>query len=257
MNNEETIIAQPQGNQQQHIQQEERKSSSRKTITTAAAAAVGGATLGAAATAAVMHGDVKAEAVNAHVPEHNDDAPTVESQVEPEPTETAQAEAQFPNPDPAPVATHQVYAQPIDYTNHGGADPVVTVDEVQPEAQAIAAVDDAEPQVEVLGVYERYTDEGIHQTAAVITDGTDVGVVVDTIGDGYADTYAEDLNHNGQVDEGEAIDISGQGIPMSALNETYIAQQQMEQQQMDDMAQLHNASYDGMSDYTHDANIDA
>lgn len=258
MNNEETIITLPQRSQQQPIQQEGKKTNSRKTIAAATAAAVGGATLGAAATAAVMHDEVKAEEVNAQVPEHQDEVPTVEARpeekVEPEPT-TAQAEAPSSSPEPTHVASHQVDAQPIDYTHHDGADPVVTVDEPQLEAQAIPTVDDAEPEVQVIGIYEHNTDEGIHQTAAVVTDGTEIAAVVDTTGDGYADTFAQDLNHNGQFDEGEACCISDQGIPMSAFSDTYAAQQM--EQQMDDMAQAQTASCDGMPDYNNDAIIDA
>ena len=263
MNNEETIITQPKsdqhGNQQQPIQQEGKKTNIRKTVTTAAAAAIGGATLGAAATAAVMHDDIKAEEANAQMPEHQDEVPTVEAQPEEQanPTETAaQAETSSSSPEPTHVASHQVNAQPIDYTNHDGTDPVVTVDEPQLEAQASPVVDNAEPEVQVLGIYEHYTDEGIHQTAAVVTDGTEVAAVVDTTGDGYADTFAQDFNHNGQFDEGEACNISDQGIPMSAFNETYVAQQQMEQQ-MDDMTQAQTASCDGMPDYNNDVNIEA
>lgn len=263
MNNEETIITQPKSdqhsNQQQPIQQEGKKTNIRKTVTTAAAAAVGGATLGAAATAAVMHDDVKAEEANAQVPEHQDEVPTVEAQPEEQanPTETtAQTEVSSSNPEPTHVAAHQVNAQPIDYTNHDGADPVVTVDEPQLEAQATPAVDNAELEVQVLGIYEHYTDEGTHQTAAVVTDGTEVAAVYDTTGDGYADTFAQDINHNGQIEGNETCDISGQGIPMSAFNEAYAAQQQMEQQ-MDEMTQTHYASNDGMPDYNNDAIIDA
>lgn len=249
MNNEETIIAQPKGNEQSSPVQEKKNNKGRKIAATAATVAVGGV-IGGVGTAAAMKYSSKAEEEEPQNSEEQE-AQTEEAKVEEEPlVETKSETAQN---------TEEIYVVPDngdsepDYTNLGNADPVVTTDG-QATVQVTAAVEDTQPEVQVLGIYEHVTDEGIHQTAAILTDGTEVAAVVDVNGDGRADVLAMDDNHDQQIDEGEIVDISDQNVHMTDYEQMY-SEQQMEQQQMDDMA--YNASNDNMPDYDNNGYTDA
>lgn len=253
MNNEETIIAQPNGKQQSAQTKETEKSAQTKEnanrksgkVATAAASATIGGVVGGVGTAAFMHNAAQSEDGTINTAEEQnvqaEEEQPVVAKVEPTPAKEEADDANVNN-----------NAEP-DYTNHDGADPVITTDEPV-TAQAVEAVD-VQPEVQVLGIYENITDEGVHQTAAVLTNGTEVAVVVDATGDGMADILAVDDNHNNQIDEGEVVDVSNQNVHMSDYQQQYVAQQCAEQQQMDDMA--YNASDDGMPDYDNNAYIDA
>lgn len=244
MNNEETIIAQPNGKQQSAQTKENRNRKSGKFATAAVSATVGGV-IGGVSTAAFMHNATQSEDGTINTTEEQnvqaEEEQPVVAKVEPTPAKEEANDANVNN-DAVP-----------DYTNHDNADPVITTDEPV-TAQAIEAVD-VQPKVQVLGVYENVTDEGVHQTAAVLTNGSEVAAVVDVDGDGMADILAVDDNHNGQIDEGEVVDFSDMNVHMSDYQQQYVAQQCAEQQQMDDMA--YNASDDGMPDYDNNAYIDA
>lgn len=246
MNNEETIIAQPKANEQTSTKQEKKRKSGK--IVTAATSAVVGGVLGGVGTAAAMHhGNAGADGeISEPLSSEEQVTPTEESKVDESPIVTAQATEDEGNTD----APNSDNAEP-DYTNHNHADPVITT-EPQATAQVAVAVDEEQPEIQVLGVYDNVTDEGVHQTAAILTNGTEVAAVIDGDGDGIADVLAVDNNHNNQIDEGEVVDISDQNVHMTDCQQLY-AQQQMEQQQMDDMA--YNAANDDMPDY--DNNADA
>lgn len=242
MNNEETIIAQPNGQEQGKQNQEKKKGNGKTIAATIAASTVGGA-VGGAGTAAAMNYATQANAEEQDTKEQvaNESEGKVDEQpaVKPEPQEV--------------TARVDDVAEP-DYTNHDNADPVV---EATPQPTAQPAVDEGTtPQVQVLGVYEHVTEEGITQTAAVLTNGTEVAAVIDVTGDGIADVLAMDEDVNQQLDEGEVYDISEQNVHMADYQQAYLAQQQeMEQQQTDDMA--YNASDDTMQDYDNNAYVDA
>lgn len=89
----------------------------------------------------------------------------------------------------------------------------------------------AEPEVQVLGVYEAPGEDGQTMEAVVLTDGEDVAAVIDVDGDGMADVLAVDANHNQQLDEGEVIDVSQEHFQMSQFEDAYLAQQQEDMQQ--------------------------
>lgn len=246
MNNEETIIAQPKANEQTSTKQEKKRKSG-KIVTAATSAAVGGVLGGVGTAAAMHHGNVGADGeISEPLSSEEQVTPTEESKVDESPIVTAQATEDEGNTD----APNSDNAEP-DYTNHNHADPVITT-EPQATAQVAVAVDEEQPEIQVLGVYDNVTDEGVHQTAAILTNGTEVAAVIDGDGDGIADVLAVDNNHNNQIDEGEVVDISDQNVHMTDCQQLY-AQQQMEQQQMDDMA--YNAANDDMPDY--DNNADA
>ena len=80
-------------------------------------------------------------------------------------------------------------------------------------AEDVVLVDE-QPEIEVLGVVHD------HETGAniggITVDGQEV-YLVDVDGDMEFDIVASDLNNNGQLDEGEAYDIHGQGLTVDHL----------------------------------------
>lgn len=264
MNNEETIIAQSNAQKQSEKKQEKTEGKGKTVAATVAASTVGGA-VGGAGTATAMNYAAQEKAEEHETEEQNaeEQAASEQSTTAEEQTVTAEAKPETdtePKPEPEPqveetprhdeqemTARVDDPAEP-DYTGNGGADPVVETATVQ------STTEDAAPQVQVLGVYENVTDEGIHQTAAVLTNGEEYAFVADVTGDGIVDILGVDENLNGQLDEGEVHDVSAENVPMSVYEDAYLAQQQ-EQEQMDTMA--YNTSDDMMPDYDNDALIDA
>lgn len=258
MNQDETIVMQPQGEQTQQAQTNQQQTATKQTsngkgkfaAATAAAAVVGGVA-GGAGTAAVMNhladndGEIEEQetpVAEAHTAEVQEAAPA------PTPTET-------PDVQEVPTEVEVAVAEGPDYTNHDNADPVVetqVADNDIAEAQPAVATEEAGSDVQVLGVYEHTTEEGITQTAAILTNGTDNAVVADLDGDGRVELFAHDDNQNGQIEENEVYDISDQNVQMSDIQDHYLAQQQMEQQ-TEGMA--YNTADDGMSDYDNNADL--
>lgn len=247
MNNEETIIAQPNAQEQVEKKQVKKGGMGKTIAATVAESTVGGA-VGGAGTAAAMNyaAQSKTEEQDAEVrvsaaPETRvDESATAKPEAQKEPAS---------EPEHVEVTAKVDDAADVDYTHHDNADPVV-------ETTAQIVDDESTPQVQVLGVCENVTEEGITQSAAVLTNGTEVAVVADIDGDGIADILAVDENHNQQLDEGEVYDFSDQNVHMADYQEAYLAQQQeMEQSQMDNMA--YSASDDTMPDYCNDANLPA
>lgn len=247
MNNEETIIAQPKANEQTSTKQE-KKHKSGKIVTAATSAAIGGVLGGVGTAAAMHHGNAGADGeISEPLSSEEQATPTEESKVDESPIVTAQATEDEGNTD----ASNGDNAEP-DYTNHDNADPVITTEPQATAQVAVAVADEEQPEVQVLGFYDNVTDEGVHQTAAILTNGTEVAAVVDVNGNGIADMLAVDNNGNGQIDEGEVVDISDMNVHMTDCQQLY-AQQQMEQQQMDDMAQ--NTAYYDTPDYNNNADV--
>lgn len=110
---------------------------------------------------------------------------------------------------------------------------------VQDEPQVVD--DDDEGEVRVLSVDTVSTDAGDIDIATVDVDGEEV-YFVDLDRDGLADLGAVDLNHDGELGEGEVADLQGENLPMPSMHDagpdTYLAMN------------------DG-PDYTNDANVDS
>lgn len=114
-------------------------------------------------------------------------APEPEPTPEPEPDPT-------PNPEPRPEPTP-------------GPDPTP---EPVPEPTP-------EPEIEVVS-YETVTNEdGSQMDVAVVNAQGQSVIIADVDQNGYADVMASDLNNNGQLDEGEIVDVSDQSIAMQPL----------------------------------------
>lgn len=113
-----------------------------------------------------------------------------------------------PEPQPDPQPTPQPEPQPT-------PDPKPTP---QPDPKPEPEQKPTE-EVEVLA-YDRITNEdGSQMDVAVLNvEGSEIGVV-DVDIDGEADVLISDVNQNGVLEEGEYVDVHGQGIAMQPLQE--------------------------------------
>ena len=141
-------------------------------------------------------------------------------------------------------------ADDTDYTNNDNAD-VVAED---------PTYDD---DVQVLDVYEHDMD-GVHQEMVVITDGEDVGAVIDLDGDGEGDLFAMDIDNSQTIEENEVFDISDQHLDMDVFEEAYVEQQdEMDHMNMDyadmnqnDMIDYDDPAYDASDDMDYNNDVD-
>ena len=76
---------------------------------------------------------------------------------------------------------------------------------------------DQTADVQVLDYQQVTGPDGQPVDAALVSVNGESVAVLDTDNNGIADTMVCDANHNGQIDEGEVVDVSGQGIAMSDL----------------------------------------
>lgn len=85
----------------------------------------------------------------------------------------------------------------------------------QPAYQAeVVQVSQVEPEVEILGVV--HDNETGANIGGMTVDGQEV-ILIDVDGNMQFDYMATDLNGNGQVDEGELVDIQAQGLTVNDL----------------------------------------
>lgn len=240
MNNEETIIMQPKTNnaanttnvtKTEEVKNKKDNAGTAKRVAATTAAGVFGGAMGGAGSV------VAAQMINAGEEE------PVEEQTE----EIVEEPQPQPSPKAEPETIEVVSEEGPDYTGAHNADPVVQ----EPEVIPVSETTDEAPEVQVLGVYERTTDDGTHQEMAILSNGEEVAAIVDVDGDGTADVLIADENGNNQIDEGEIYDISEHNVSMSGIEEQYIAQQQIETEQQDTFA--YNA--DEQNDYNNDADV--
>lgn len=242
MNNEETQIILPKNEAKKSAEtpkiedpkETKKDNTTAKVAATAAAGVFGGATGGAASVAAttILNADEQEEVVE----EVQAEEPV--AAVKPQPVAEVKEEE---------IAITPEKTQEPDYTGNEGADPVV---EPQPEPTP-ASNEEPEQEVQILGVYERTTEEGVHQEMAVITNGEEVAAVLDVTGNGEADIIAIDENRNGEFEEGEVHDISEQHVGMEQFEQQYLAQQEMEAEQQETFSYTAQEE----SDYNNDAEL--
>lgn len=273
MNNEETIIIQPQNsgsanqkaantateqttvNSVADAKDMKDKSSSKRTAATAAAGIFGGIVGGVGtAAAATMQNPEEPEV------EVAEEAQAIEAETSTHATthaSTAHAAQAHDSKENEESVTYDEEGNP-DYTNQTG-DPVVQetqptqepqqTQEPQPTPTSNGGGNDSN-EVQVLGVYEN----GEGQEMAILTDGETVAAVLDSTGNGEADSIwvdgSDGSRPDGVVQEGEVHDISDQHISMNQYEEAYIAQQQ-EQMQQEHETFAYNA--DDQQDYNNDA----
>lgn len=193
-------------------------------------------TVGAAA--GVVAGSVISSEVNAAevpvTPEEEREVEVVSSQ----PSSTGGNTTHHnPTPTPAPEPTPEPMPEP-EPTPAPKPRP-----EPDPEPEPIPGPT-PEPEIEVVS-YETVTNEdGSQMDVAVVNAHGQAVMIADVDQNGYADVMASDLNNNGQLDNGEIVDVSDQNIEMQPLREA------VNMGGNDMIAQTNDV------DYTNDANVD-
>lgn len=237
MNNEETIVKQPQNENSKKEQAQSvaapKKSNRGKKIAATVGTVVAGGAVGSGATIATseMLNDQEDEAQD---PEEN--VPVIE--------EAAATDEELPQKD-IEVDVYDPASDEIDYTGHNNDDYVT------PDLQTTSEETDSNysDEVQVLGVYDAQDEYGQPIQVAGLTDGEEVVAGRDVDYDGVADTVVGDENHNGVIEENEVHDISECGVYMADFQQNYLEQQEQMQQEQDDS--IYYAS-DDMQDYQND-----
>ena len=163
-------------------------------------------TVGAAA--GVVAGSVISSEVNAaEIPVAPEEAQEVEV-VSSQPSRTGENTTHHnPTPAPEPEPTPEPEPRP-EPTPQPEPEPEPTPDPT-PEG----------PEIEVVS-YETVTNEdGSQMDVAVVNAQGQTVMIADVDQNGVADVMAADLNNNGQLDNGEIVDISEQNIAMQPLQE--------------------------------------
>lgn len=114
--------------------------------------------------------------------------------------------------------------------------------EPRPEPEPTPVPED--PEIEVISYDTVTTEEGNQMDVAVVSANGQAVMIADVNQDGIADVMASDLNNNGQLDEGEIIDVSDQHIAMQPLQDAANAGTENLYAQTNDV------------DYINDANVD-
>ncbi|WP_288606817.1 hypothetical protein [uncultured Prevotellamassilia sp.] len=270
MNNEETIIMQPQSGNNPKANQAapaaEPNAKPKKTRGKRSAAMAGAAVVGAAVGSGATLG-VEAVVDDSNNDQEENNAQTAETQTD-NAAESQEVEAVADTQDGIETEQPQYVSEAPrdvnatvddvapngenDYTGHGGGNFVAQDD---PNLQT--ASDDGmgvhDDQLQVLGVYDVQNEDGSMMQTATITDGHYIGAVIDADYDGTADAVIVDYNQNQQIEEGEVFDVSNENIQMQDFQDAHVAQQQdMMQQEQEHLA--YNAS-DDQPDYCNNADI--
>lgn len=179
-------------------------------------------TVGAAA--GVVAGSIISSEVNAAeipvTPEEEQDVEVVSSQ----PSKTG---GSTPSHNPTPHPTPEPATEP-----NPTPEPT-TASESRPE-----------PEIEVVS-YETVTNEdGSQMDVAVVNAQGQAVMIADVDQNGVADIMAADLNNNGQLDNGEIVDVSDQNIAMQPLQDAA------------NMNGNNMVAQTGEPDYINDANVD-
>lgn len=257
MNNEETIIMQPQNEKKAEetkntveTPKTDTKEANKKSGIGRAAATVGAAAIGGVAGSA---GTIAAATVLADEEEPVVD--TVDDETENHGTDAATT------PEPVVVEEEPEVVdeeKEHDYTNHNGQD--VVTQNVQPTNNEVAGTED--DGVVILGIEEGVNQDGTPMEAVYMTDGETVAAVADVDGDGGADILWVDENQNLVVEENEILDISDEGVEMAVYEQAYAEQEmavqeeiaQMEQQALEQQETIaYNAADE--TDYNNDVDV--
>ena len=271
MNNEETIIMQPQSGNNPKANQAtpaaepnaKPKKTRGKRGAAMAGAAVAGAAVGSGATlgieAVVDDSNNDQEENNAQTAETQTDNAAEQQEVEAvadtqDGIETEQPQYVSEAPRDVNATVEDVASNgESDYTGHGGDNFVAQDDDPNLQTASDDGMGVHDDQLQVLGVYDVQNEDGSMMQTATITDGHYIGAVIDADYDGTADTVIVDYNQNQQIEEGEVFDVSNENIQMQDFQDAHVAQQQdMMQQEQEHLA--YNAS-DDQPDYCNNADI--
>ncbi len=271
MNNEETIIMQPQSGNNPKANQAttaaEPNAKPKKTRGKRSAAMVGAAVAGAAVGSGATLG-VEAVVDDSNNDQEENNAQTAETQTD-NAAESQEVEAVADTQDGIETEQPQYVSESSrdvnatvedvasngesDYTGHGGENFVVQDDDPNLQTASDDGMGVHDDQLQVLGVYDVQNEDGSMMQTATITDGHYIGAVIDADYDGTADAVIVDYNQNQQIEEGEVFDVSNENIQMQDFQDAHVAQQQdMMQQEQEHLA--YNAS-DDQPDYCNNADI--
>ena len=254
MNNEETIIMQPQSGNNPKANQAtpatEPNAKPKKTRGKRGAAMAGAAVVGAAVGSGATLG-VEAVVDESNSDQEENNTQTAEAQTD-NATESQEVEAvadpqdgiETEQPHYVSEAPRDVNATVDDVTSNGENDYTGLGDDnfvAQEDPYLQTASDDGmgvhDNQLQVLGVYDVQNEDGSMMQTATITDGHYIGAVIDVDYDGTADNVIVDYNQNQQIEEGEVFDVSNENIQMQDFQDAHIAQQQdMMQQEQEHLA---------------------
>lgn len=271
MNNEETIIMQPQSGNNPKANQAtpaaEPNAKPKKTRGKRGAAMAGAAVAGAAVGSGATLG-VEAVVDDSNNDQEENNAQTAETQTD-NAAEQQEVEAVADTQDGIETEQPQYVSEAPrdvnatvddvapngenDYTGHGGGNFVAQDDDPNLQTASDDGMGVPDDQLQVLGVYDVQNEDGSMMQTATITDGHYIGAVIDADYDGTADTVIVDYNQNQQIEEGEVFDVSNENIQMQDFQDAHVAQQQdMMQQEQEHLA--YNAS-DDQPDYCNNADI--
>lgn len=265
MNNEETIIMQPQSGNNPKANQAttaaEPNAKTKKTRGKRGAAMAGAAVVGAAVGSGATLG-VEAVVDESNNNQEENNTQTAEAQTdnaaeqqEVEATAETQDTVEAEQPQYVSEAPRDVNATVDDVASNGEND---YTGQAQEDPYLQTASDDSmgvhDNQIQVLGgVYDVQNEDGSMMQAVAITDGHYIGAVIDVDHDGTADTVIVDYNQNQQIEEGEVFDVSNENIQMQDFQDAHVAQQQdMMQQEQEHLT--YNVS-DDQPDYCNNADI--
>lgn len=271
MNNEETIIMQPQSGNNPKANQAapaaEPNAKPKKTRGKRSAAMAGAAVVGAAVGSGATLG-VEAVVDDSNNDQEENNAQTAETQTD-NAAESQEVEAVADTQDGIETEQPQYVSEAPrdvnatvddvapngenDYTGHGGGNFVAQDDDPNLQTASDDGMGVHDDQLQVLGVYDVQNEDGSMMQTATITDGHYIGAVIDADYDGTADAVIVDYNQNQQIEEGEVFDVSNENIQMQDFQDAHVAQQQdMMQQEQEHLA--YNAS-DDQPDYCNNADI--
>lgn len=128
-----------------------------------------------------------------------------------------------------PAKDEPVIEEVSGQNNVGGADPVD---------------DGGEVDVHIVGVDHMETEDGVEASVGYGTVDGHSSLFADTDGDGEVDTVLIDVNDNGQIDNGEVLDMEGSGISVQAMEA---------QAEINSANTIDDHLYADMPDYTNDA----
>lgn len=215
MNNEETRILNPQGSQnpQNNVTPQASEKAGSGNMSKLVAASVLGGALGAGSAIAAEH--IVESLVEDEVPV--DEVEPVDQAQEEQP---AADEVNAVQAEPEPTSEHVVVEHHV-YEHHDVPQQPNTppVDEVIGEPEE--PIDDPD-EVKVVGVGVQENGQGGISTIVGLQSGDEMAIVVDVDSDGTIDIGAVDENGNGQIDDVEWHDISGENFSTGAMVQEYV-----------------------------------
>lgn len=103
-----------------------------------------------------------------------------------------------------------VSSQPVQGNNHASVPAPIPTPEPEPEPES---------DVEVISYETINADDGTQMDVAVVVANGREMAIVDFNRDGIADAIISDFNRNGQLEEGEIVDVANENIAMRPLQE--------------------------------------